>query len=96
MTRDPLAVMDRTDQQPDPPLDLVAEWLTRPVPVEEVAEQSWPDLWLKDWFDMLSRMEPGDELWEYDVPVECEEYVGFARVRDGRVIEYLPTGEHCY
>jgi hypothetical protein len=99
--------MERTDPQPDPSLDLVAEWLTRPISVEEVADQSWPDLWLKGWFDMLARMEPGDELWEYSgevdvVPEGSTEmtnlvcYSGFARVRDGQVIEYLPTEEHCY
>jgi hypothetical protein len=96
--------VDRTDDQPDPPLDLVAEWLTRPISVEEVAELSWPDLWLKDWFDMLARMRPGDELWEYSGqalehagdsidPTNLVTYAGFARVRDGRVVEYLPTDE---
>jgi hypothetical protein len=81
------------------------EWLIHPEAIEEVEERlsrmRTPDLWLEEWRRFVGQFGPDDELWFYrGLMVEgpelavCDlirEMEGYARVRDGEVVESIST-----
>ena len=80
------------------------DWLcckTTPAAVEaDLAELGAPDLWLRQWRALLSRMDPGDELWEYmaveeaaAVEESADRIAGFEQVTDGETLDRLGLRE---
>jgi hypothetical protein len=85
-------------------MQIPTEWLMRRVTSsdveEEAAENEAADAWLEQWLAFFEKFSPGDELWEFggavyqeppsqDVVGSLEEHVGFARVRDGEVLDFI-------
>ena len=83
-----------------------SDWLMEPESIGEVEERlaqerETPDLWLEEWRRFVGHFGPGDELWSYyDSTAEDPEFAtwdlirvrkGFARVRDGDVVESIST-----
>jgi len=75
---------------------------------DELASLWVPEGWLERWEALLGKMGPDDRLWEYCgwEPVDfdggesadddwCPCRVGFALVRDGRIIDWLDASFLC-
>jgi hypothetical protein len=86
---------------------MIQEWLTQKITVEEAGAQHvvhddrpGPDpaafgFQNEEWLAILRRMEPDDELWEFNSPPETWQNLcgrrGFAVVRDGEVVATILT-----
>ncbi len=85
------------------------DWLICPESIEEVEEQlaelGAPDLWLAEWRRFVEHFGPDDEFWCYRASVvenpegaaweiTSDWVFGYARVRDGEVVESIPSERH--
>jgi hypothetical protein len=91
---------DGTVAEEDRPMAISEDWLIRPITraevEEELAELGAPDLWLRQWRQILDRLVPGDELWEYfaeeyETPRAelAEEIRGFEQIRGTEFLDWI-------
>jgi hypothetical protein len=79
------AVREREDWIP-------RQWLGRETSLEEIESAPYPnELWLREWREFMSQMQPGDQLRWFSSPDEAWRLLagraGYAIVRQGEVVD---------
>jgi hypothetical protein len=80
------------------------DWLICPITPTEVeddlAELGAPDVWLRQWRQIVDRLLPGDELWEYYAAEygtpraePDEEISGFEQIRGAEFLDWIEQEE---
>lgn len=78
-------------------MELPLSYLTRPTTYDEVVANEMHQGMVfghanDDWERLKAKMQPGDELWYFEPPSQCDmQFWGLALVRAGRVVSTVIT-----